>query len=41
MAHQQNAAGKKTHRARWIVLGAMVVLAPTRRAWMTLPFPTA
>ena len=27
MAHQQNAAGKKTHRARWIVLGAVVVLA--------------
>ena len=27
MVHQQNAAGKKTHRARWIVLGAVVVLA--------------
>ena len=27
MAHQQNAAGKKTHRARWIVLGVVVVLA--------------
>ena len=65
MVHQQNAAGRKTHRARWIILGVVVVLAvvagtfstsavsaldraltptnlpPTRRAWMTLQFPTA
>ena len=27
MVHQQNAAGRKTHRARWIVLGVVVVLA--------------
>jgi erythromycin esterase len=27
MAQQQNAAGRKTHRARWIVLGVVVVLA--------------
>ena len=27
MAHQQNAAGKKTHRVRWVVLSVVVVLA--------------